>query len=64
MSTPSHWPLRPPNKAASGTPQRATVPRIGALYAIEAKGKELSIDTRQQLRRKKPCPNFKLSATG
>jgi hypothetical protein len=38
--------------------------RIGALYAIEAEGKELSIDARQQLRRNKVCPNFKSSMTG
>lgn len=36
-----------------------TLQRIGALYAIELEGKELSIEDRQQLRLEKirPTPN-------
>jgi hypothetical protein len=34
--------------------------RIGTLYAIEAKGKDLSIDARQQLRREKSLPQLQV----
>ncbi|MDP1971064.1 MAG: transposase [Methylobacter sp.] len=38
--------------------------RIGALYAIEAKGKELGMMRGSSCVGKKACPNFMLSMTG